>query len=238
LDKQKTITGVILSRKDIGEADRLLTVFSKNEGKIKIIARGTRRLKSKNASHIEPFTVGKYTIVPGKTFYVLTGAESVLINEGITKDLDKYKMASYASEILGIVGMENQPMIKSYTNYVDLLGGISKGTATGIDLRIFEYIILEELGYMGNYQTCLFCGKTLTESEDYWGNYEGVSCGCKQSGTKINKNTLKILRMLARNDFDKIRAVKGIEDYNKQLKSIIGEYLYTILPKIPKSGDL
>jgi len=66
--KQKTYSseGIILSRKNYGEADRILTVFSKNYGKVTLLAKGIRKLISKKRGHLEIFSEVKFSAVSGK----------------------------------------------------------------------------------------------------------------------------------------------------------------------------
>lgn len=237
MDKSKTIEGIILSRKDVGEADRILSVYSKSEGKIKIIARGTRRLKSKNACHIEPFTVGKYSIVPGRTFYVLTGAESVSLNSKIPESLERYQIATYLCELLNIVGVEGQPMTKTYEAFKDTLEKINNDSIGGIDILLAEFVLLRELGYHGDYHHCKKCGTKLGEQDYYVGDFEGIICNnCATNKPKISKNGLKILRLLEKGEFDKICNIVSINKYKTELGGIITVYLNQVLPKIPKSG--
>lgn len=235
LDKSKTIEGIVLFRKDIGETDRLLTVFSKNEGKIKIIARGTRKLKSKNASHIEPFSIGKYSIVPGKTFYVLTGADSAYTNHEIVEDLKKYNQATYLCELLDIVGVEGQKMPNTYERFAENLIDIARGNLSPTDIIISEFILLSELGYSADYFHCKKCNNTLQEHNLYCGGFEGVFCdNCSPTNKNMSKDLLKILRLLEKGQFDKINKISNVNKLDGDLNKVVTDYLNEILPKSPK----
>lgn len=233
--KTKTVEAIIISRRDWGEADRLLTAFSKDGGKIRIVARGARRLKSKMACHIEPFCWGKYTLHAGKKYQILTGAESRALFPDLTSNVSLYESANYVCELVDAVALEGQTNSPLYNLFKKtLLRLAEKGSNQEIILREFEFHLLENIGYETQYLECKKCHALLTEQEEFWGNFEGFLCpNCGKEGTKISKNTLKVLRILKQKN--EITELNGITTYNEPLKTIVLSYLYDILPKIPKS---
>src|SRR4051812_30345333 len=64
--RQIVTKGIVLSRTDFGEADRILTVLTPNEGKISLMAKGVRKIKSKLAGGIELFSISSITFIPGR----------------------------------------------------------------------------------------------------------------------------------------------------------------------------
>ncbi|MBI2593599.1 DNA repair protein RecO, partial [Candidatus Daviesbacteria bacterium] len=70
------VEGIILKRTNFGEADRMLTVLTKNLGKITVIARGVRKITSRRAGNVELLNVVKLGLFKGKG-YTLTEAQSV-----------------------------------------------------------------------------------------------------------------------------------------------------------------
>jgi len=65
--KQVVTTGIVLTRTDFGEADRILTIVTPDHGKIRVIARGVRKIKSKLAGGIELFSISHITFIEGKS---------------------------------------------------------------------------------------------------------------------------------------------------------------------------
>lgn len=237
----RTVEGIILSRKDIGEADRLLTVFTKEEGKIKVVARGSRRIKSKLSAHIEPYSNGKYFLASGKTFDILAGAECNSQIIELTKDMELYKDLSYVFEVLNLLTQEKQPLPKIYETLKILPEKLSEleSKKRQILIRYFEYKILSEIGYEPDFTKCKKCSTGITEQNMYTGSFEGIYCElCNGKGVKIEKNVLKILKEFQNSDIEKIMRIKNIEKYNNSLKTVIYNYLCDILPKIPKSQNL
>lgn len=239
--KNISVEAIVLSRINIGEADRLLTVFSLELGKIKILAKGSRRIKSKTASHIEPFTIGKFQLFRGKSFYILTGAERInSCSEGFDC-LNSFKHISYLCELLGLAIEEETPEEGIY-NLIKEIVFIPKEVFkknNQIISRYFEFRLLKTLGYNSNYKKCTICNKTIEENEYFLGDFEGVFC-CKSGFKfeKINKNTLKILRLFNEKSLPYVLRVKGIEDQNNSLESIVTSYLFDIIPRKPKSIEI
>lgn len=237
----KNIEGIILSRTSFGEADRILTVFSKDDGKTKILAKGSRKIKSKLAPHIEPFSVGNYFVVEGKSFYILTGAEATEQNEAIMGDLEIYKDACYVSELLSMTLFEDIPNPKLYRIAKEVFLNLPKYDPAEREmiLRFFEYKLLESAGYLPNFHLCVKCGKKLSEEDSYEGNFEGVKCkDCGVGEKKVSKTFVKIIRFFQENELDAVLKLKGIGEYNGELRDILLPFLYDILPKTPRARNL
>ena len=237
----RTIEGIVLSRSNFGEADRLLTVFSREEGKVRVLAKGSRKIKSKLAPHIEPFTVGNYFLAEGRSFYILAGAEAEEQNEGIMSDLDTLKDASYVSELLSMTIFEDVPNPKLYAVTKKVYTSLPKYSPEmrEIILRFFEYKLLESAGYVPNFHKCVGCGKTLPEADYYEGDFEGVKCEtCGKGEKKVSKNFVKIIRFFAANELESVFKIKGVEKYNEELKGVLLPFLYDILPRTPKAREI
>lgn len=222
----------------MGEADRLLLAYSKEEGKIKIMAKGSRKIKSKLASHIEPFMVGRYHLVEGKSFYILAGAESLVQNNKLSSDLESYRDASYLCELLDLLTTEGDQNQKLYetAKYVLSALNIIPAEKRNILLRYFEFIALESSGYRPSYQKCVECGQKITEKDCYFGNFEGVHCeNCSKNGRKISKNTFKVLRLFEKGTIKEIMNIKDSGEYSQEIQKVIFPYLCDILPRKPKT---
>jgi DNA repair protein RecO (recombination protein O) len=235
------VEAIILSRRNIGEADRLLSAYSRQLGQIRILAKGSRKLKSKMASHIEPFCVGKYFLATGKTFYILAGAESTNTNTVLSKDIELYKDASYVCELLQMVSVENQASEDIFIETKHILSifhDLPKDKRK-ILLRYFEYFLLSRTGYEPDYMVCKNCQNNLPKQERYKGDYEGVYCDrCPGSGAWVSLSTLKLLRLFRSEKIGDILAIKNVSAQCAGVKDVTYPYLCDILPKIPNSENL
>jgi DNA repair protein RecO (recombination protein O) len=81
------VSAIVLKRRDQGEADRLLTVLTRDRGKLTLLAKGVRRQASRKAGHIEPFTHVDLLVAKGKSLDLVTQAETIEAHRGLREDL-------------------------------------------------------------------------------------------------------------------------------------------------------
>lgn len=228
-----------MSRKNIGEADRLLTAFSEDFGKIRLVARGSRRIKSKLAPHIEPFLLTNLEFVEGKTFYVLTGAERAASDSKSFDNLDDYRTISYLYELTDLAFQEREPSPEIFNLLSEISRRDFRSTDEALVCRYFELKLLSVLGFRPDLFRCKKCGKELLEREYYTGDFEGLYCdNCKGRGFKVSKNALKALRLMSREPLNSFLKVSNISTLNPELEKIITPYLYEALPRKPRSLQL
>ena len=135
--------GIVLKRKNFGEADRILTVFTKNHGKIKVLAKGVRRITSRRGPNVELFNHVELGIHQGKTFDILTEAEVLNTFQNIRKNLDLVGLAFHVSEIVDGLCPDRQAHPKVYDLILEIFNELDNGL-----VRKFERNILLELGYL------------------------------------------------------------------------------------------
>lgn len=106
--------GIVLARRNYGEADRILSVLTKNHGRISFIAKGVRKPQSRKRGHIEIFSRINLQAVRGKSLDLITEAE-VIDNFGeIRKNLKKVSLAYYFMEVIGRTTHENESHIEVF----------------------------------------------------------------------------------------------------------------------------
>jgi DNA repair protein RecO (recombination protein O) len=100
--------GFVMARKNYGEADRILILFTKDFGKISMIAKGVRKLTSRKRGGIEIFSKIKFSAVKGKSLDILTEIKMIDSYDAIRSDLRRVSVAYYISEVLSKVTRENE----------------------------------------------------------------------------------------------------------------------------------
>jgi len=137
------VEGVVLKRKSLGEADRIITVFTRKYGKMKILAKGVRRIKSRRGPNVELFNQVNLVIHNGRTFDLLSEAEVVNTFSQIRKNLDLVGLGFHVCEIVDGLCPEHQPYPRVYDLLIKLLNELDQGL-----IHNFEKNLLEELGYL------------------------------------------------------------------------------------------
>jgi DNA repair protein RecO (recombination protein O) len=94
------VEAVVLRHSDYGEADRLLTLYTRQLGKTRVLAKGARKIASRKAGHIEPFTHVKLQLARGRDMLLVTQADTVDAYLPLREDLILISQASYVLELL------------------------------------------------------------------------------------------------------------------------------------------
>ncbi len=87
---------IILSRRDVREYDQMITLYTRERGRVELLARGVKKIVSKNASHLEPGVFALVESVSGKEMEHLTTAQAVEIFSGLRTDGEKLSAVQYA----------------------------------------------------------------------------------------------------------------------------------------------
>ncbi len=139
--------GIIIKRKNFGEADRILTVFTKKFGKIQIKAIGVRRIVSRRSSHIELLNYSQVTIYKGKSLPLLTEVETVNNFKDIKKELKKIGVAYHICELIDSLCPENQENEQVFELLRNILEKVSVSEETEDLIKNFEIKLLSILGF-------------------------------------------------------------------------------------------
>lgn len=143
------IDGIILKRKNCGEADKILTVLSRESGKISIKAPGVRRISSRRSSHVELLNHSQFTLYSSsKTFMpIVTEAQTIEDFYPIKNSLHKIGYAYYICELINGLCADNQENRSVFFYLKSTLSALSK-TSDGLGLiRNFEKNLLAQLGF-------------------------------------------------------------------------------------------
>lgn len=147
---------IILKRRNSGEADRILTVFSKEYGKIRLIAKGIRKITSRRAPHLEIFSRVRLLIHEGNTLDSVSEVSGVNSFEAIRKDLKRVGIAYFLCELVDALTAEKQESADVFSLLAEALENLNKGS---INAKLFTLELLWLLGFLPRTKTLE--GKTL-----------------------------------------------------------------------------
>jgi len=140
--------GIIIKRTNFGEADRLLTVFTKHKGKLKLIAKGVRRLNSRKKGHLELFSQTRLFMAKGKNLDIITEAETINNFPSLRKNLTQVQTAYLFCELIDQLTAENQAHPKVYQLLTNSLTHLNRQPTSINHLIIFfEKNLLQLLGF-------------------------------------------------------------------------------------------
>ncbi len=143
-----TLHALILARASFREDDLFITVYSREKGKLRLVARGAKKILSKLAGHLEPVTLSALNITAGKSFDQLIGAQIEESYVNIRKNFDTIFLAANYLTLLDELNLENHPDERLFTltvKYLDFLNNNQYHMAMA-DLAA-KFKLLALLGY-------------------------------------------------------------------------------------------
>lgn len=149
-DRSYSTEGVILARRNQGEADRLLTIFTKHYGRVRVVAKGVRRTTSRKKGSLELFNYVRFFAARGRNMDIITEVETKNSFLDWRGDLTKVAVAYHLCEIVNRLTAEKQENRELFEELVLALEGLGKLDYWAIYsfVQTFKVRILEELGFV------------------------------------------------------------------------------------------
>lgn len=158
-------SGFVLRRSDYREYDRIYTIYSEEYGKISLLARGARKIKSKLAPHLENFSEVRVNFAKGKVFNHLSGANAVSFNKGLINDAEKIVFISDCFYLLDRFIKPEEGDARIYELMKEVFGAITGNFFSPHrdalqKIRIyFFWRLIDLLGYRPQLDECALCGR-------------------------------------------------------------------------------
>lgn len=203
--RQFRCQAIILSRRDFGEADRLLTLFTATEGKRRAIAKGARKPSAKLSGHVELFTRSDCLLYRGRNLDILRQADMLEPYLGLREDLTRGAYANYIAELLDRFTAEEEEASGALFTLLDgTLTRIANGGDPRLAARYFELQLLDLVGFRPELGECVITREALLPQSQFFSHEEGGIIS-RRAAAAINTRlldidlpTLKLLRHLQR----------------------------------------
>ncbi|MGB9743476.1 MAG: DNA repair protein RecO [Minisyncoccales bacterium] len=202
--------GIVLKKTDLGEADQLLTIYTRDFGKLEILSRGARKISAKLKPATEIFCWSEIEFVQGKSQKRLTDAILIDNFKKIRKDLLKLTIAFQLTETINDLIKGQEPDEKIWQHLIETfqrLNNLKPVQPWGLKLYYyFFWLLISFLGYQPELYHCRLCQKKLTASQLYFSAKEGglICQNCYKRvklGQEIDCQTIKILRIILKKDW-------------------------------------
>jgi DNA repair protein RecO (recombination protein O) len=149
----------VLRRKNIGETDRVVTLYTREKGKLSAVAKGARKHLSKLAGPSEMFTYGRYFLASGRDMDIITQADVQESFPGIRKDLNKIAHATYLAELTNALVEERDPNYDLFDTLLSALYLLESDADPGVVARYFDLQVMSLMGYRPEIDSCVRCGR-------------------------------------------------------------------------------
>lgn len=148
---------LVLRRIPLGEKDKIVTIFSRDRGKLSAVAKGARKPTSKLAGATEPLVLLRAAIAEGSSLDILSEAEVREAFPKLKADYGRYLRATYACELLEKVTEERDPHPESFDLLLSTLYILQRAAQPDTALHAFELQLLAQIGYEPQLATCIRC---------------------------------------------------------------------------------
>ena len=242
---------IILRRTDFGEADRLLTVFTPDRGKLRLVAKGARKPTSRKSGHVELFSLGRLLVAVGRNLDIVTQAETLEPFLPLRENLLRTTYAYYVAELADAFTAERDENRPLFDLLVDAFGWLCFGDDDGsheldqklkLLARYYELHLLGLAGYQPQLFFCAGCKKRLEPETNYLSAGEGSvlcpKCGHDRAGAaQLSVNALKVLRFLQTREWETCRLLRLSPASHAEVERTMNHYITYHLERKLKSVD-
>jgi DNA repair protein RecO (recombination protein O) len=230
---------LVIRHFDFGEADRILTLFTPHLGKISVIAKGVRRLRSRSAGHVELFTHCNLLLARGRNLDVVTQAEGIEHFTGLRADLMLSSYAHYVSELLDAFAPDRMPNVALFNLHLLTLRRLNEGAGT-FTLRTFEMDLMDLSGYRPELHSCVGCGAEICPQTNRLSvSLGGILCPecfhADPRAPEVSITALKLLRNL-QTDSRRVLALQSVDDrVAREIELRMRDYIMYRMERRPRS---
>lgn len=241
-ERSRRVEAVVLRHSDWGEADRILVFFTREMGKVRAIAKGVRKLRSRKAGHLEPFTRVTLQLAKGRDLWIVTQAETVNAHQPLREDLLLVGYAAYVVELIDRSGEEEGVNLALYRLLSNTLQRLAETDDPFQVVRYYELRLLDLLGFRPELSRCGQCSKDIRPEDQYFSAEVGgvlcPDCGQGQPGARpISVRTLKFLRHFQRSSYEEVMRVPLPAPVRPELEAVVQAYLMYHLERRLNSPD-
>jgi len=231
---------IVLKRINLGEADKILTLYTPNLGKLSAIAKGVRRPKSKMGGHLELLTHCSLMLARGQNLDIITQSETISSFLPLRDDLWRSSLALYTTELVAQFTAEHVENYPIYKLLLDTLHHLCETNNGELTMRYFELNLLAYLGYKPELNRCLGCKSPLEPGSNLFSaSGGGVLCpACREKeplSQPISLNALKAMRFLQESDYAKASRLRINENLSREIETLMRHYIRYILEREVKS---
>jgi DNA repair protein RecO (recombination protein O) len=228
------LEAVVLKHSDWGEADRLVWLFSREQGKLKAIAKGARKPRSRKAGHLEPFTRVSLQVARGRDLPIITQAETLEAYLPLREDLLRTTFAAYAVELLDRFTFEEGEHQALYRLLADTLDRLCQPLDSDLTVRYYEMRLLDLVGFRPQLFACTNCNREIIAEDQFFSAAQGgvlcPNCGPLFPGAvPVAMPELKVMRHCQRSSFQEAARLPLTPALNRQVEALMQHYLTYLL---------
>lgn len=223
------VEGIVIRSMDYGEGNKIITLCTETHGKIGVLARGAKKVKSRHAALTQPFTYGEYVFFrQNQGLGTLNSGEIMESHFSLREDLFLAAYASYACELLDRTLQDEEVGSFWFTQLKACLDGLSAGKDPQVVIHLFEMKILQAAGYGPSIDQCVSCGRsddTLALSPRLGGK---LCRSCRHqdpAAMQVSPGVFKLLSLFERMDLRRLGNIEVKDATKTELKTVMRAFM-------------
>ena len=234
---------IVLRRGDYGETDRLITLYTLPQGKVRTIAKGVRRITSRMAGHLDLLTYSTILLIQGRTLDLITQCQTIEGFAGLRGDVWRTTYGCYVAELVDRFtedSIPNPPLFAQILRTLHQLATLEAEHLTAA-VRAFELSLLSLSGYQPELRQCLECREPLRPETNFFSAEAGGAlcprCGQGHARARsIGVDSLKVLRNLQARPDTIVGRVLLPDAVMADVQEIMAGYIQRLLERQPRSA--
>ncbi len=226
---------LIIKKVKLAEADRILTLYTPELGKIEGVAKAVRRPNSRLSGHLELLTYSQVTFARGKNIDTIIGSQTINSFLPVKCDLDKVSCALYMLELVNQFTPEATPDPGLFEFLLATLEKLAKGADGCLLLRYFELNLLRRVGYRPELEKCVLCRTPLEIAAGTFSPAAGglvcPACRATHYGYELAGSTLKLLRRLQAEGWEALAENPPAPFCVREAEQVLRRYIRYLLEK-------
>lgn len=237
MERSIHLRGIVVRHTNYDEADRFITFLTPYKGKISALAKGVRKLNSRKAGHLQPFTYVDVQLSKGKgSSLLVTQVSTIESYPGIRASLDKTVRASCILELADRFSLEEMENVPLFQLTLDTLRRMDKAEDIYPVQRYFDLQLLSVTGYRPQLFECVRCRKKILPEDQFihygLGGVLCPDCGSQTRGARfISMNSLKYFRYYQTRSFSEAYAAGWPKDIRLESENILTGYQSYLLER-------
>jgi DNA repair protein RecO (recombination protein O) len=244
--------GIVLRQTKLGEFDKIVTIYTPEFGKLRAVAKGACRPKSKLGGNVEPLTHSLMFLAKGRNLDIVTQSQTINGFLPLKNDLWRMGCGLYILELIDSFTVEGGENRLLFDLLLEILNQLSQPESNEIALRYFELHLLHHLGYRPQLHRCVNCDSSLKPTVNYFNLGKGgilcPHCSSRekhpygQEETTLSKPSfpisvaaVKVLRLWQSCDYATATRVRVKPELSRELERVLHEYIRYILQRELKS---
>jgi len=228
-DRLRSVQAIIISHRDFSESDRLVKIFSLEHGKLTVLAKGVRKVKSRKSAYLEPFMHSKIVLARGHTFWIVTQADAVNNFMRIRDSLKKTSLAAEILELIDHLTIEDEPDQAIFHLIESTLAYLNQEEDVYTVMLYFKMRLLDQAGFRPDLFHCVDCKKEIQPQDQYFSFIQGGAlcpeCAKLHPAKRpISLETLRYLRHFQRSSYYKLKDVHVPDVYRQPIAYLLQDY--------------